>query len=386
MFRCFCFLRKYAMLNSMKQYLVGGAVRDLLLGRTPRDFDMAFSGSPAAFLQRYPAARKVGRSVETYLLEGVEYMPLRGGTISRDLAARDLTINALALEENGLLHAHPTALADLKAGMLRPASPSSMRDDPARIFRTARFAAQFPDFTVHISFFKQALEVFSEGGQTFLPAERVGREMLKSFHAPVPSRFLRVLYRGRLLSPWLAELKGADDKPAGPPHCHSGTVLEHLCQVMDAVAGDPLAVWMALCHDLGKLMTPEELLPHHYGHEQRGVEAARSLASRLALPTRYIRAGMLAAREHMKGGVYPTLRVGTRRDLLLRVHSAGLDAPFWKLVDADSGATPSVQAGKELACILAITLPPEWRDRGEASAIRYRILQCEALTALRRLP
>lgn len=368
----------------MRQYLVGGAVRDLLLGRVPHDCDIAFSGAPDEFLQQHARARKVGRSVETYLLEGVEYMPLRGGTVDADLAARDLTINALALEENGVLHAHPSALADLKAGLLRPASPTALRDDPTRIFRTARFAAQLPEFVVHETFFQQAHELFAVGAHQTIPAERVGREVVKMLKSPSPSRFLQILAEGSLLSPWFKELEGADAIPAGPAHWHSGTVLAHICRVMDAVADDPLAVWMALCHDLGKVLTPADILPHHYGHEVRGVEPARQLALRLALPARYVRAGEVASREHMKGGIYATLRTGTRRDLLHRVHSAGLDEPFWKLVDADSGQRPSVQACEELACMMGVRLPPEWRDRGAASGEHWRMLQCEAINALRR--
>ncbi len=368
----------------MRYYLVGGAVRDLLLGRIPHDCDIAFGGLPNEFLQQHARARKVGRSVTTYLLDGVEYMPLRGGTVDADLAARDLTINALAVEENGVLHVHPLALADLKAGLLRPASPTALRDDPARIFRTARFAAQLPEFVVHETFFQQAHEVFGVGTHQALPAERVGREVLKALASPSPSRFLRVLAKGKLFSPWLMELENADAVPAGPPRRHSGTVLAHICRVMDAVAGDSLAVWMALCHDLGKMLTPVNVLPHHYGHELRGVEPARQLGLRLALPARYVRAGEVAAREHMKGGIYGTLRTGTRRDLLYRVHSAGLDEPFWRLADADSGQQPSLQAREELACMLGVRLPPEWRDRGAASGEHWRMLQCEAINALRR--
>ncbi|MDE7063978.1 MAG: polynucleotide adenylyltransferase [Desulfovibrionaceae bacterium] len=369
----------------MRQYIVGGAVRDLLLGRVPHDCDMAFSGAPDEFLQKYARARKVGRSVETYLLDGVEYMPLRGGTVDADLAARDLTVNALALEENGVLHVHPSALADLKTGLLRPASSTALRDDPVRIFRTARFAAQFPEFTVHETFFQQAHEVFTAGTHLTLPAERVGREVLKALESPSPSRFLLVLAEGNLLSPWLMELDGADAIPAGPARWHSDTtLLAHICRVMDAVAGDPLAVWMALCHDLGKVLTPTEMLPHHYGHEARGVEPARQLALRLALPARYARAGEVASREHMKGGIYATLRTGTRRDLLHRVHSSGLDEPFWKLADADSGRQPGAQAREELACMLGVRLPPQWRDRGAVSGEHRRMLQCEAINALRR--
>lgn len=240
----------------MTEYLVGGAVRDLLLGRTPTEFDITFTGKTEDFLRAHPGAYAVGRSVSVYLLHGIEHMPLRGGNIQEDLAARDLTINALALEVNGTLHSHPLALPDLQNRILRPASDHAFLDDPARVFRLARFAAHFADFSVHESVYAQMRDPLLRQALPLLPAERVGRELCKALAAPKPSRFLSVLQQGDLLNPWFAELHNADTIPAGPPQYHRGTVLEHIARVMDSVAGDPLAVWMALCHDLGKVSTP----------------------------------------------------------------------------------------------------------------------------------
>lgn len=363
----------------MTTFLVGGAVRDLLLGGAVCECDYTFTGTIEAFLQQHPAARMVGRSVKVCLLDGKDHMPLRGPTITDDLASRDLTINALALEANGILHMHPLALHDLQQGILRPASPTAFLDDPARIFRAARFAAHFADFRVDDAVYTQMRDPHVQAAQTELPAERVGREVLKALGCPKPSRFLQVLAQGGLLTPWFAELHGADTLPAGPPQWHRGTILEHIGEVMDAVAGDPLSVWMALCHDLGKVSTPPDILPHHYGHEKRGVDAAISLADRLALPKRYSEAGAVAAREHMKGGTYAQLRVGTRRDLLMAVHNAGLDIPFWHLVNADSHSHISSLAHAELKILLAIRLAPEWHNKGQISANKLRALHCAAL-------
>lgn len=361
----------------MRWYLVGGAVRDLLLGRTPQERDMAFTGDVQDFLREYPQARAVGRGVEVCLLDGVECMPLRGGSLEADLRARDLTINALAVDEHGRLFAHPEALADLTAGVLRPASPQAFAQDPARVFRLARFAATFPDFTLHAEALAQARQ--ARHMLPALPAERVGNEVRKALRAARPSRFAQVLDQAGVLSPWLAELEGAAHVPAGPAPRHTGTVLEHVSAVMDAAAGDELAVWMALCHDLGKTATDPRILPHHYGHETRGAVLAQALGRRLALPARHIRAGVLAALLHMKGGRFHVLRPGTRRDLLHAVHSAGLDQPFWKMVDADAGADVSGPALRALKAMLEARLPPEWRNRGKASGERLRALQCRRL-------
>ena len=106
-------------------YLVGGAVRDRLLGRTPREYDFAFDADEATFLQRNPEARKVGKSVSVFLLRGQEFMPLEG-TLEEDMRRRDLTINALAEDRDGNLLGHPHALSDLREGILRPASPPQL--------------------------------------------------------------------------------------------------------------------------------------------------------------------------------------------------------------------------------------------------------------------
>jgi tRNA nucleotidyltransferase (CCA-adding enzyme) len=268
----------------MKRYLVGGAARDLLLGRWPKEWDYAFEGNAESFIQANPGACKVGRSVSVVLFQGMEYMPLASGTLTEDLRSRDLTINALALDENGRLHAHPLALDDLRARVLRIAAPDALERDPLRVFRIARFAAQFPDFSVHPATFAAMREAAANNLLASLPAERVGRETLRALAAPLPSRFLLVLADAGCLHPWFAECTDMDAVPAGPPQFHAGTVLEHTCRVMDALAGDQLTVWMGLVHDLGKTTTPPATLPHHYGHERRGKFMAHALAAECCLP------------------------------------------------------------------------------------------------------
>ena len=196
-------------------YLVGGAVRDRLLGRTPREYDFAFDADEATFLQRNPEARKVGKSVSVFLLRGQEFMPLEG-TLEEDMRRRDLTINALAEDRDGNLLGHPHALSDLREGILRPASPTSFRDEPVRVFRLARMACELPSFTVHPEAVAQMRAVAGEGLLGRIPAERVGRELMKALASPKPSRWLSVLAEGNCLSPWFRELETSMDIPAGP--------------------------------------------------------------------------------------------------------------------------------------------------------------------------
>lgn len=373
----------------MKTYLVGGAVRDLLLGRMPREHDVAFEGDAACFVRQNPGARKVGRDIDVYLLDGVEHLPLRG-TLDEDLAARDFTVNAMALTETGMLRAHPQALEDLAARVLRPASPTALADSPVRVFRAARFAARFPEFRVHPETLAQMRGVAASGALASQPAEQVCRETLKALAAPCPGRYLKVLHAGGCLSPWFDEVAGADGVPAGPARYHAGSVLDHVARVMDMAAalgarevgpkrdgtgaslsspssgppssgpqssgpqssGPPwrpeLVVWMALCHDLGKVTTDATVLPHHYGHEGRGGPLARALGARLAMPARFIEAGDMAARLHMRLARFAELRPGTRVDLLLELHVRGLLAPMRLLVLAD-GTGKGVDTGPDCA-------------------------------------
>lgn len=305
-------------------------------------------------------------------------MPLEG-TLEADMRRRDLTINALAEDRDGHLYGHPDALSDLRGGILRPASPTSFRDEPVRVFRLARMACELPSFTIHPAAVEQMRAVAEAGLLERIPAERIGRELMKALASPKPSRWLAVLAEGRCLSPWFRELETAMDIPAGPIAYHSGSVMEHLMDVMDTVAGDPLCVWMSLCHDLGKIGTDPTLLPHHYGHELRGTEPAGHLAQRFALPSRYVAAGVLSSQLHMKAGIYEMLRAGTRCDLLMQIHNAGLDEPFWKLAEADSGRSLRPVVNDDLAVLLGISLPPEWRDRGRESGKRLRAMRCQAL-------
>lgn len=197
-------------------------------------------------------------------------------------------------------------------------------------------------------------------------------------------RVFRVLAQGGCLLPWFTEHERARHIPAGPRQWHSNSVLGHSLRLMDMLAGDAMAVWMALCHDLGKIVTDPALLPHHYGHEGRGVALAQNLAKRLRLPTAYAKAGALAAEEHMKAGMFASLRAGTRRDLLWRVERLGFTRPFWKLADADSNTSVSAMAYPDLEAIAAVRLPREWHDRGQASARKLRDMQCQALAAMHR--
>ena len=285
----------------MKIYLVGGAVRDMLLGRpvTDRDY-LVDHAAQDSFKARYPTARLVGKSFPVFLLDGNEYAWPRGGSIEADLELRDLTINAMALDEHGVLTAHPKALEDLRAGVLRPCSERSMAMDPLRVFRAARFAALFPDFTASPELLEAMRREAESGSLAGCAAERVGGEVRKALAAPMPSRFFDILEKSGCLGPWFPEVAACVGIPAGPAKYHDKDVFRHVLEVVDRLAGDPLLAWMGLAHDLGKALTPPDGWPSHHGHEKLGEDAARALGLRLRLPTAYVEAGATASAEHMR--------------------------------------------------------------------------------------
>jgi len=360
----------------MEIHLVGGAVRDMLLGRpvTDRDY-LVLNATKEMFLARYPTARLVGKSFPVFIAGGSEYAWPRGGSLETDLTLRDLTINALTQDVKGALHAHPQALKDIEAKVLRPCSPSSMRDDPVRVFRAARFAAQFPDFRASGELLEQMREAASSRLLTGQAAERVGRETVKALGAPKPSRFLELLRTTGCLSPWFEEVLACVGVPAGPAPYHDDDVFGHTLEVMDRLATDPLLVWMGLTHDLGKGATS-------YGHDEAGAVSARTLGMRLRLPAAFTQAGAMAASEHMRLSAYAGMRPGSRVDMLMRLEARRLTTRMFKLIAADGADDLLSLARRDLRAIRAVTLPEDKRDLGEASGELLRQMRCEAAAAL----
>jgi len=364
----------------LRIYLVGGAVRDDLLGRPVSDKDyVVIGGDHKRFLRRFPRARKVGRKAAVYYLHGDEYTISPAESIEQDLLARDLTINALARDEKGTLIAHPKALEHLEEKILYPVLRANFFADPARVFRAARFAACLPDFCMHPKLIALMREVVTQGGCRTLAAERVGNELLKALSCPVPSRFVRYCEQAGALGDWFRELEPAAKIPAGPFPYHDETVLEHLCQVMDRLAGDRFLVWMGLCHDLGKIVTPSSSWPAHHGHDRAGVTIVRDMGRRLRLPAQMIRAGMAAARWHMVMARYHSLRPGTRVDLLTEVGSEDLLAALCALVVADGGEDMKKQVLEDSRIIGNVHLPFSWQGLGVRSGERLRVLKAQAL-------
>lgn len=288
----------------MQIYMVGGAVRDRLLGLPVKDRDWVVVGASveAMLNQGYKPVGKDfpvflhPRSHEEYALARTERKTGKGYhgfafhadesvTLEQDLARRDLTINAIAEDEQGQLIDPYHGQRDLKAGLLRHVSPA-FAEDPVRILRLARFAARF-GFAVADETLLLMRNMVAAGEVDALVAERVWQEMAKALMEDKPSRFFLVLRECGALQRILPEIDalfGVPQRADYHPEIDTG---DHVMRVIDMAASmqQPLAVrFAALTHDLGKALTPADVLPRHIGHEQRGEKPLLALCERLRVP------------------------------------------------------------------------------------------------------
>ena len=303
----------------MKLYVVGGAVRDALLGLPAADRDWVAVGStPEAMAAA--GYRPVGRDFPVFIdpktgeeialarterktapgYHGFAFHAEPTVSLEEDLSRRDLTINAIAQAEDGTLIDPFGGQRDLNANVFRHVSPAFV-EDPVRVLRLARLAARFTDFSVAPETQALLSQIAASGELDALVSERVWQELSRGLMAAKPSRMFDVL-RGcgalaRLL-PEVDRLWGVPQRPEHHPEVDTGI---HLMLVLDecARANASLPVrWACLCHDLGKGTTPRELLPRHHGHEERSAKLARVLADRLRVPTDCRELADVVAREH----------------------------------------------------------------------------------------
>ncbi len=307
----------------MHIYLVGGAVRDTLLGRPVVDHDHVVVGAlPEELLAL--GYKPVGkdfpvflhpRTGEEYALARTERKTGRGYhgfvfqadatvTLEQDLARRDLTINAIAQDEHGVLTDPYHGVRDIEARVLRHVSPA-FAEDPVRVLRVARFAARFAPlgFTVAAETMALMQQMVRDGEVDHLVAERVWAETRKALGEPQPSAFLRVLREAGALAvlfPEIDALYGVPQRAEFHPEIDTGTHMELVLDAAAALApGDDLVGYCALCHDLGKALTPADMLPRHIGHEHAGVPRVRALSARLKVPADHATLAELVCREHL---------------------------------------------------------------------------------------
>jgi tRNA nucleotidyltransferase (CCA-adding enzyme) len=341
-------------MEPMQTYLVGGAVRDRLLGLPAGDRDFVVVGQTQDAMHAR-GFRPVGRDFpvflhprtgEEYALARTERKSGRGYrgfvvdadpavTLEEDLARRDFTINAIAqrvsdavagaddVDPGGALIDPFGGVRDIEARVLRHVGPAFV-EDPLRVLRAARFMARFAalGFTVAPETMALMRTMVDSGELTALVPERVWQELSRALASETPSAFLRTLRDCGALAVVLPEvdaLYGVPQRVEYHPEVDTGVHVELVCDMAARLApGDALIGFAALTHDLGKALTPEDVLPKHIGHESAGVAPLRALCERLKVPQAQCQLATLVCREHLNIHRLFDLRATTVHDLLAR--------------------------------------------------------------------
>lgn len=369
-------------------YLVGGWVRDHLRGATPRDKDFVITGlEREAFAELFPAASLIGHAFPVYLVEidgvrsevsfarrerksghGYRGFAVDFGaevTIEDDLFRRDTRINSMAYRLPAMELIDPYGgRGDLAHRLIR-ATSHHFSEDPVRALRAARQAAE-------LGF------VIEDGTRTLMadcateleeePTERIVHELSRALAAPQPSLFFEALAHASLLESVFPEIFALKGKTQPPQYHPEGDAYCHTMQIVDVVARKTQTIearFAALVHDIGKGQTPEEMLPHHYGHEQRGLLVLDAWNKRMTLSKSWLMAARFVIKEHMRA---PLLKkTGKIADLLLAVEKSGLSfADFRRIICADHGTLPyHLVHGEELLRkmlqVRGTEAPPELR-------------------------
>lgn len=310
----------------MQIYLVGGAVRDQLLHLPVKDRDWLVVGATPEQLieqgyhqvgkdfpvfldpktkEEYALARTERKSGQGYTGFICDFSP--DITLEQDLLRRDLTINAIAQDEKGKLYDPYNGIKDLENRILRHISPA-FAEDPLRVLRVARFAARFAHlgFKIAPETLKLMRQLTKQGEISHLTAERVWLETEKALNEKNPEVYFEILRNVGALNVLMPELDALYGVPNPPQHhpeidsfVHTMLVLQQTVLLTENTELNKSAVrFAAVCHDLGKAFSPKSILPHHYGHEQKGIQPTRDICNRFKLPTYYKELAELSCQYH----------------------------------------------------------------------------------------
>ena len=323
----------------MKTYLVGGAVRDKLLGLPVQDRDFVVVGvTPDEMIaqgfkpvgadfpvflhpetrEEYALARTERKSGHGY--KGFKIYAAPDVSLEDDLRRRDLTINAMAEDESGTLIDPFQGAEDLHNGVLRHVSPA-FAEDPVRILRVARFAARYAKWGFRVAHGTNKLmrEMVESGEVDHLVPERVWQELERALGEDNPARFFETLRGCGALARLFPEIDALFGVPQPEKHHPEVDTGVHVMLVLDAAAKlspDTRVRFAALMHDLGKGNTPMEDWPQHIGHEERGVELVKDFCQRFRVPNEHRDLAVLTARFHAYCHRITELRAATVVDTL----------------------------------------------------------------------
>ena len=326
----------------MKAYLVGGAVRDTLLNLPVRERDWVVIGeTPAAMLAR--GYIEVGKDFpvflhpetkDEYALARIERKTTHGYkgfavhaapdvNLEDDLIRRDLTINAMAIMDNGEIFDPYGGQEDLKNKIFRHISPAFC-EDPVRVLRIARFCARYQHLGFSIAPETQVLlqDMVVQGEIDHLVPERVWAETAKALSEQSPAAYFQALRDCGALARIFPELNALFGVPQPAQHHPEIDTGVHVLMVLDqaALLSDKATVrFAALMHDLGKALTPAEKWPSHHGHETLGIDALKTLCRRLRVPNSYQKLGLQVMQYHTHCHRAFDLRPGTLCDMLASI-------------------------------------------------------------------
>ena len=337
----------------MRIYVVGGAVRDELLGLPVKDHDHVVVGATPddmlaqgfrpvgkdfpVFLhpktqEEYALARTERKTAPGY--KGFVFHTSADVTLEEDLIRRDLTINAIARADDGTLTDPFGGRRDIEQRVFRHVS-DAFAEDPVRILRVARFAARYSDFRVAPETNALMRQMTEQGEVDALVPERVWQELSRGLMEDKPSRMLEVLRDCGALARILPELDvlwGVPQPEKWHPEIDTGI---HVLQVIDCAARSGLelpARFACLMHDLGKGVTPSATWPAHHGHEELGVKLVEQVCKRLRVPTECRDLAVMTAREHGNVGRALQLRPNTIVKLLERCDAFRKPARFSQML------------------------------------------------------
>jgi tRNA nucleotidyltransferase (CCA-adding enzyme) len=325
--------------TQLVKYLVGGCVRDKLLNLTPKDRDWVVVGSSSQQMLAL-GFRQVGRDFpvflhphtkEEYALARIEKKSAPGHTgfqvyadstvtLEQDLARRDLTINSIAMTEDGRLIDPFHGVQDLKQGILRHTS-SAFTEDPLRVLRLARFGAQM-GFEIAPETVALARDIAASGELTCLSPERVWQELQKALSGTSPATFIQILRQLNALEQLFPEIDclfGIPQTEKYHPEIDTGIHLLLALNKAADLSSDPLIRFAVLVHDLGKGVTPDTEWPRHIAHEAAGVPLVKALCKRYCIPNHYCRLGQNTSAWHLQAHQAMSLKPRTLVKLFERL-------------------------------------------------------------------
>ncbi len=349
--------------NNGTLYLVGGAIRDEIIGKEIYDKDYCITGiSKEKFLELFPKAKILGKSFEVFEIAHMQFALARKETkqgkghkefrietgekitIEQDLERRDITINAIAKDVlTGEIIDPFNGRNDIKNKTIRKVS-DAFKEDPLRVYRVARIAAQ-TEFEVEKETLKQ-MENLKEELIT-LSKERIFIELRKALETKKPSIFFNVLRSANVLEVHFKEiydligsLQPEQYHPEGDSYNHTMIVVDKSTELNE----DTAIRFACLVHDLGKGVTPKELYPHHHGHDEKGVKLVENLGNRINVPNLWKAYGKVASKEHMKGGIFYKMTPAKKVQFIERVAKTklGLDG-LQIVVIADKCSTRDIK-------------------------------------------